>query len=397
MAFRSAFVIAASFLFGFATFFAGSLQSDDKKAQVIKRTVDGYSLEFFKNSATLSQALAVNAEGSFIGFREVPNEEGTMFRQVYFYWGKGGNKDVPLAEGYTNVEVAAISDNNFVVGRTTRPVGHEDGSLRGYLWNVQKPSIQLLPRPEGDTACDAQDINSDGTRITGYATGPERLRPVVWIKDTKTEQWNVTVLPSLHQLNPYLMSAQLCISPDGKLIVGCCTEQFLEDGTIDSSLYVWQEVNGKWEQRKVIDEQLYVKAVNNKGEIAGSYLGQRGRMPCVVTLEGKLQKLELLEGDVTGEARDINNKSEIVGFSDDAHGNDGGTVACKWTMDGKVKPLTISDDDFGMAFGINDAGQIVGAGDVDLKPGDKANVQKSDDASEEAEGAMLAVRATKLK
>ncbi|MFO0940222.1 MAG: hypothetical protein U0930_05590 [Pirellulales bacterium] len=398
MTFRSVFVIGVSFLTGFVTFFAGASQVDDKKMpQIIKRTVDGYSLEFFENSASVSQALAVNAEGSFIGFRETPNEELTIFRQVYFYWGSNGSKDVPLPDGFTNVEAAALSDNNIVVGRTTKPLGAEDGSLRAFCWNVQKSNVELLPRPEGDLSCDAQDITSDGTRITGYVTGPERLRPAVWIKDVKTEQWTVTVLSTVHQMNPYLMSAQLMISPDGKFIAGCCTERFLPDGTVDSSLYAWREVNGKWEQTKLLDEQMYVKAINNKGEIVGSVLGKRGRLPCVVTAEGKLKILELLDGDVSGEARDINNNSEIVGYSDDAHGKEGGTVPCKWTINGKVTQLQISDDDFGVAFGINDVGQIVGAGDVDLKPAPAKNEKTKNDAEEDSEGAMLAVRATKVK
>lgn len=396
MSFRAVFIICVSFLTGFVTFFAGTLHSDDKKPQIIQRKVDGYNLEFLNNSATLSQALAINAEGAFIGFREVPNENLTIFKHVYYYWGQNGSKDAPLPEGYTNVEIAALSDNNLVVGRTTRPVGAKDGSLRAILWNVQKATVELLPRPEGDLACDAQDISSDGTRITGYATGPERLRPAVWIKDTNTDQWKVTVLPTIHELNPYLMSAQLIISPDGKVITGCCTENFLEDGTVDSSLFVWREVNGKWERSKLNDEQMYVKGINNKGEIAGSLLGKRGRLPCLITPDGKLKLLELLDGDVAGEARDINSNSEIVGFSDDAHGHEGGTVPCKWTIDGKVSPLQLSDDDFGVAFGINDAGQIVGAGDVDLNvTAGKAPAKKQEADAEESEGAMLAVRATK--
>lgn len=389
MSFKSVFVLSSTFLLGFATFFVGSLQSDDQVSKVLKREHGGWSVEYLQNSATLSQATAINADGAMVGFKEVPNENLTIFRSVYFYCGKNGDcKEVPMPKGFTNVEAAAISDTNLVVGRVTRPMGAEDGSLRAFVWDAKKSELQMLPRPEGDTLGDAHSISADGTRITGYSTGFERLRPTLWSWDAKKSEWTVTVLPTLHEYNPYLMSAQLIISPDGKTIVGCCTEQFLPDGTIDSALYVWREENGQWQRKLVTKEQLYVKAINNKGQIAGSVAAQHGRLPCVTTLDGQIKMLDFLEGDVGGEARGINEQSIIVGWSDDPHGPDGGPVPCSWTMEGKVTRIELSESGFGAVFGINEKGQIAGGAEVSYR----AEAAKADD---EEEVAMLAFRATK--
>jgi uncharacterized membrane protein len=336
-------------------------------ADVKLRSVEykGMKLQILDNSETLSAALAINSGGSIIGQKEVPSEDKTIFSNVYFYCNKLKSKDMPIPKGFSNIEAVALSDNNRVVGRATRAIGAKDGSLRAVVWDPEaSDEVQLLPRAEDDIAGDAQDISADGLRVTGYSTGPERMRPTLWSWDKKQEKWSVTILPTLHENNPYLMSSQLIVSPDGKTIVGCCTESFRPDGSVDSGLFVWRDKDGKWERSLVTSEQMYVKAINNKGQIAGSVAEKHGRMPCLVTLDGKIKMLELLPGDVSGEARDINENSDIVGWSDDPHGPEGGPAPCRWNTEGKATPVEISESGYGSIHSINEAGQV--AGMIDL-------------------------------
>ncbi len=68
------------------------------------------------------------------------------------------------------------------------------------------------------------------------------------------------------------------MTPDGQTIVGCCTEQVRPDGTLDSAHYEWRKVDNQWTRRLVTQEQMYVKAINSKGQIAGSVPGSQGRL-----------------------------------------------------------------------------------------------------------------------
>ena len=365
------------------TFLVGNWRDDEKKTVVIKRQLDGLQLEFIQNSHTASQAMAMNASGSIIGVKE----NDADFRQLAFYFGKDECHVMPVPKGYTMVEASAISDTELIVGRTAKAVGSE-GSLRAVLWSPAKANIQLLPPPQGDAQCDATDISADGKRITGYATGLHRLRPVVWQWNESQASWQVELLPTEHSFNPYLMSSQLIISPDGNIIVGCCTEKFLEDGTVDSSLYEWRQVDGRWTRRLVTEQQLYVKAINNKGEIAGSVSGVSARRPCMVTSSGEVKLLKLLDGDVSGEARDINEASTIVGWSDDPPGPDGGPTPCMWSADGTVTPVRLNESGFGMLYAINNKAQMAGASEVITKAASSPNAN-------DEEAAMLAVIASK--
>ncbi len=138
----------------------------------------------------------------------------------------------------------------------------------------------------------------------------------------------------------------------------------------------------------MIEEQLYVKAMNNKGQIAGSFNRGIGRHPCVVSLDGKVQLLELLPGDVAGEARDINEDSVVVGWSDDAPEADGGPTPCTWDAKGKVTPVKLNELGFGQLYAINNRGQMAGAADVIIK-------EASSSTAQDAEAGMAAVRIRK--
>jgi hypothetical protein len=333
----------------------------------------GGAIEVVANSPTISQATGMNASGSLIGTFEVSDLNGATMKTMSFYQGKFGYKPIPIPKSFTSFEAVGISDGERVIGYATRPIGHPDGTLKGIVWEPESEEFTILPPAEGDRACHAQDISADGLRISGYSTGPDRLRPIVWDFDKNTKEWVVTVLSTLHDNNPYLMSSQLLLSPDGKFAAGCCTESFLPDGGVDSSLYGWtQNKEGKWERQSLSVEQLYVKGVNNRREIVGSILGLRGeRQPVYVSPEGEFRQLDLLDGDESGEAKDINSDSVIVGLSDDPRGPEGGPEPCRWTKTGKAERITFTDLSYGALHAINDAGQMAGMIDIVILPNEE--------------------------
>jgi len=342
------------------------------ESDIIKLQHGDYDIELIRNSESLSQAVAINARGSVIGTREVSDDSGVTLSLKSFYCGMDECKDMPMPEGFTNVEAVAISDNDVVVGFASRTIGHEGGSLRAVVWKPQSGTIELLPPADGDEACHAQSITADGTMIAGYTTGPNRLRPAVWSRDEASQDWIVVVLDTLMDYNPYLMSSTLQISPDGTRIVGCCTERILPGDIIDSSLFGWREKQGQWERTLLNKEQMYIRDLNIHGAMVGSLLGPEGRLPCFVSPEGEIRLLGLLQGDVAGEARGINERSLIVGWSDQPHGPEGGPKACTWEADGTVAKLDLSEIPFGMVFGVNDSGQLAGMLTV-ADPGVKAD------------------------
>ncbi|XZE19344.1 hypothetical protein SH449x_004662 [Pirellulaceae bacterium SH449] len=340
-----------------------SLADETKLDFPIKEVAIGdLVLEVVVNSETFSQASAINSNGSIVGTREVMGAASGIISQKSFYFGIHGHLDMPLPASFTNVEVTGISDTELVIGYATRPIGHPDGNLNGVVWSPETGAVTVLPLPEGDSACHSQSVSADGKIVAGYSTGPSRLRPVLWTYEAESGKWSVTVLPTLHEHNPYLMSGRLQITPDGSYVAGCCTEAFLPNGVIDSSLYVWERADGgQWERSQLSNEQFYIFGINNKRELVGSMRSPTGKtLPVYFDDKGAMTTLDLLEGDIGGEARGINDQSVIVGFSDDPPGPDGGPEPCMWTVDGKVKRIVLGSSPYGVVQGINASGQLAG-------------------------------------
>lgn len=338
--------------------------ADNKKTDfpVKEVTVGDLELEIVVNSETFSQATAINSKGSIVGIREVTEAATGITAQKSFYFGVHGHLDMPVPDSFTNVEATGISDSEWVIGYATRPIGHPNGNLNGVVWSPETGAVVILPLPEGDRACHAQSVSADGKNVAGYSTGPSRLRPVLWTYEEDAGKWSVTVLPTLHEHNPYLMSGRLQITPDGTFVAGCCTEEFLANGVIDSSLFVWERTDkGDWDRRLLSKEQFYIYGINNKRELVGLIRSPLGKsLPVYFDEKGTMTTLDLLEGDVGGEARGINDKSVIVGFSDDPPGPDGGPEPVMWTVDGKVKRIVLGDSPYGVIHGINATGQLAG-------------------------------------
>lgn len=327
---------------------------------------EGFTLEVFDNSQTLSQALAINATGQIIGIREVADEAGTQLSQQPFFIDGRQMSALPLVEGYSNLEIRALSDNGLVVGYASRPVGHPQGSLTGFVWDSKTGKMTRLMPADQDVACHAQGISADGTRISGYTAGPQpsRMLPCLWTLNAAENKWAIETLDTIEDFNPYLMSSNVLVSPDGQRIVACVTVAKLSEYVYDSSLVQWTHIDGQWRREQLSDEQMHLCDINDAGQIAANVTTQLGRQPCMIDAAGKITLIDLLTGDETGEARGINTAGTIVGFSDDPPGPDGGPQAFVWNQ-GVTTALSLPPQTTAsIAFGINDAGQIAGLVDV---------------------------------
>jgi uncharacterized membrane protein len=94
--------------------------------------------------------------------------------------------------------------------------------------------------------------------------------------------------------------------------------------------------------------------------MVGSILQDGIARACIVTPDGKLEKIDVLEGDVSNVATGINNAGVVVGFSDDPLDGDGGSVAFI-VKSGKVLPMDLGESVVNSsALCINDDGFIAG-------------------------------------
>ncbi len=359
-----------------------------------------YSLVILDNSPTFSQASAINASGQLIGVREVVDKSGNIFSQESFFFDGQKIAKLPLLDGFTNIEASALSDTGLVVGYASRPMGHANGSLTGFVWDSKTEKLTRLMPFANDTASQAHDISADGRRITGYTNGsePTRLRPCLWTWNPATEKWDIEVLSVLQDYNPYTVASRVVISPDGARIAACITVKEYSNNQFDSSLFMWEWSGAKWQRRLVSDEQMVLRDMNNEGEIAAIYTGKTRRDPCFIDAAGKLTLIGTFAGDVSGEAHGINAEGTVVGFSDDPTGPEGGPQAFMWKA-GKSRALKLPEGTvYSSAFGINDLGQIAGLLDVVLgaEAGKETPVDASDDV-EQAKVKTLAFRWTPKK
>ncbi len=348
---------------------------------------ENFALDIFDNSQTFSQALAINSTGQIIGFREVAEEAGAILSQEPFFMDGQRATRVPLLDGYTNTEVCALSDNGLVVGYASRPIGHPHGSLTGFVWDSKTGVMTRLPAAGKDRSCHAQSINAAGDRITGYTAGsePSRMLPCVWSWSPFEKKWQVETLETIEDYNPYLMSSSVLISPDGQRIAACITVAVLPNNNYDSSLFQWRLEEGEWKRQLISDDQMHLRSMNDAGQIAGVITRDSVRLPCAVDPSGKVTLIDLLPGDVSGEARGINSMGTIVGFSDDPPGVEGGPLAFVWKH-GTTSELALPvGTTASAAFGINERGQVAGLLDVsvaDVETNSKSEVADSEKAEE---------------
>jgi uncharacterized membrane protein len=349
--------------------------------KVVERPGSNYKLDVYDNSDTYSQILAMNASGQMIGLRERVDETGAVFSQEYFFLDGKQQKKLPVLDGYTNTEVQAISDSGRAVGYASRPLGHPEGSLTAVVWDIETGQLTDLGHLPDDRVSQAQDISADGNRITGYSTGaePARIRPCVWTWNAKQRTWDPEALSVIEENNPFIMSGGVVISPDGQRIAACITVKIHSQFSYDSSLFVWERHGEQWERKPVTDDQMHLKDINNAGQIAAAYTANGARLPVRVESNGDITQIELLKGDVGGEALGINAAGTVVGFSDDPHGPEGGPQPIVW-RDGVTKLLELPESSqYGAATAINDRGQIAGMLDIELPNPEKSSAAEAEE------------------
>ncbi len=322
---------------------------------------DNYELRKITNSKTFSQVSAINSKLEVIGTREV-TEGPFQFTKNFFQSGED-EVEIRTHDDFTNLEAFAISDSGLVVGYVSRTFQREEGSVRAFVWDRRTKNMTLLDPLPSDTACHAQDISSDGNLITGYSVGslPPRTRPCLWEWSQENMRWRVQELSTIIPNNPYLQVSQVIVSPDGKRIAACITEEQISDIIFNSSLFVWERRNGlEWERRKISDEQPKLKDMNNSGIMVGRVLLSGIKRACYIEQTGKLEIMELLPDNTSSEANGITSTGVIVGMCDNESRKTGGPTAFIF-RDGVVAPLVLPDNTVNStALGINQDEAICG-------------------------------------
>lgn len=317
-----------------------------------------YELKLLTNSPSFSQIVGINSSLQAIGTKEVIAGPITSMQQ-FFFDGKQ-ETEIPKLADFTNVEAEALSDTGLVVGFCSRGIGHPQGSMRAFVWQAGNKNVIALPLPEGDSTSHAQDISADGTTITGYSVGsnPPRMRPCVWTNSDGT--WKANTLSVIIDENPFVQAGQVLVRPDGKIVVACITEKKINEFTYDSSLFFWELKDGLWERRRVSEEQFKLQDINESSTIVGSIAQEKGPRAVRITSEGEITKIDLLTGDESNVACGINKLGDIVGFSDDPHGGEGGPQAFIFRND-KLMEMPLPDDTVdSAALCINNDGVIGG-------------------------------------
>jgi uncharacterized membrane protein len=320
---------------------------------------DGPRLILIENSPGISQVIDLNMWGMVLGAREVSLPSIGLGEEPFFL-AKEGEAPIPRLEGYTNHRGESISDDGWIVGYVSR--AETMPRLLAFAWQTgSQRAIPLEPPPHG-TGSHAFDISSDGRTVVGYLTAPQRMVPCVWERGPD-EAWSCTELSVIHPLNPFLQTSRVVVSGDGTRIVACLTVKIIPDPFPQyiSHVFEWlREEDGSWARRKRLEDAARLGDVNNHGLLVGSYKVDGHRRAFVSQRQNDRQALELLPGDISSEALDVNDQGIVVGCSDDPHGPQGGPQAFRWEA-GTMCAIEFPEQFvFSSATAINARGEIAG-------------------------------------
>jgi probable HAF family extracellular repeat protein len=249
-----------------------------------------------------STARGVNGSGTIIGF--ATNASGLS--RPFIWTEVGGMKDLGTLPGFTKGAAHAVSATGVVVGSSgdrapTRWVPGAAGS-----WSVQY--LGSL----GGTYGYAFDVNDQGT-IVGYADNSAG--------STRAFRWTeATGMVSLALLSGAISSRALGLNADGTIV-----------GTTNVS--------------------------------------SGAQVPVVWASDGGVHALQLCPGLAMGDGQDVNDAGVVVGTC--FAGGGGPALPVRWDPDpsnpgGWLAPVSLGSlgGSSGRAYGINNAGQVVGISDV---------------------------------
>jgi probable HAF family extracellular repeat protein len=340
------------FLFAMAALFLSIVVAADepiRKYQLVSPKDDGII------------ATGLNRRGDLIGFEWIEKKElpGVISQEPFYARGKTVIF-LPLLAGYTATHPAAISDAGLVVGRASKPAPRgQRVHLRNqaFIWDEAK-GIRGLGALKDDSASLACGVTRDGTCISGFSIGDNRVRACVWERDG--DAWTGTPLPHAGQLG----SQVVLISDDGRYVASI-------DGAAPC-LWSRSEKGGPWAREAIGDPgSMAPRAVNNAGMVVGLSYAQDGTTDAVIWMRGKgLTRLEKPKGYVKSEANAINNAGVVVGMLDGPNGSAIGPNAFVYE-NGRLRIINEFGPAFVIATAINDAGQIAGV--LDKEDGEKAD------------------------
>lgn len=318
-------------------------------------------LQLIDNSIGLSRVVDLNARGDILGTKEVELQFG-LGQESFFRRGTKESK-IALPDNFTNLEPQSLSDTGTVVGYVSRVIGHPNGSLRAFAWDTTTATHHHLELPPDMTGSVALDISSDATVISGYLSGsnPARMLPCIWQAGGKS--WKCTPLSTLHAYNPILVGSRVVVSDDGTKIATCLTVESIPGNIplFHNALFLWQrDSEGDWQRSSLHHGSVKIANINNHGMIVGDHSVKGYHRAFIYDPDYGFLMPDLLEGDESSRALDVNNEGVVVGFSDDPFGPHGGPEAFVWksgkiaTVEFPVEPV------YSSATSINDQGQIGG-------------------------------------
>lgn len=264
--------------------------------------------------------------------------------------GPGGDS-IGHAHFSLNERPTALNESEQVVGMYA-PDNLESGQFRGFYWSEDDGFHTIEPFSVTDEEEDslAWDIDATGA-VYGFAENAGN--------DGKDEALKWTLEGGLERLRP---------SSDGSLskVLGVNDNQDLA-GTCAppvSTADICVRLDGTWHMIEALGNSgATAYAINNEGVVAAttsvSIDGTRYNRPAMWDSDEGLRDIGSLAGEPTAEGgvNDINNHSQIVGYTDSP--DTPRSTGFLWD-DGDMIEMGHLDGDSGQAFAINDDGYAAG-------------------------------------